>query len=110
MNKEVKEIIEQDNVTLEIITYATYNDARVEITDLLSCLFKENKKLHEENERLKQKAETEHKAYIGTVQELTETATRIDKALHRIQLLQMDGEVFIKDLGLIVRDLKGSDK
>lgn len=32
----------------------------------------------------------------------------IDKALHRIQLLQMDGEVTIKDLGLIVRDLRGT--
>ncbi len=32
---------------------------------------------------------------------------RIDKAIHRIQLLQMDGEVTIKDLGLIVRDLRG---
>ena len=35
---------------------------------------------------------------------------RIDKALHRIQLLQMDGEVTIRDLGLILRDLKGEDK
>lgn len=32
------------------------------------------------------------------------------KAIHRIQLLQMDREVSIADLGLIVRDLRGDDK
>lgn len=32
---------------------------------------------------------------------------RINKAIHRIQLLQMDNEVTVRDLGLIVRDLKG---
>lgn len=35
---------------------------------------------------------------------------RINKALYRIQLLQMDGEVTIKDLGIIVNRLKGDDK
>lgn len=34
---------------------------------------------------------------------------RINKALHRIQLLQMDGEVTVRDLGLIVRDLRGDE-
>ena len=49
-------------------------------------LDKENQMLFEENFELRQK---------------------IDKTIHRIQLLQMDGEVTIKDLGLIVRNLKG---
>lgn len=41
--------------------------------------------------------------------ELTEylIGDNVIKAIHRIQLLQMDGEVEVKDLGLIVRDLKG---
>ena len=39
-----------------------------------------------------------------------ELTNRITKAIYRIQLLQMDGEVSIKDLGKIVKDLKGSDK
>ena len=34
-------------------------------------------------------------------------SNRIARALHRIQLLQMDGEVTIRDLGLIVTDLRG---
>lgn len=34
---------------------------------------------------------------------------RINKAIHRIQLLQMDNEVTVRDLGLIVRDLKGDN-
>ena len=34
---------------------------------------------------------------------------RINRAIHKIQLLQMDGEVTIRDLGLIVRDLKGDN-
>jgi len=53
------------------------------------------------------------KQYIEYEQQKEETErlqARIDKALHRIQLLQMDGEVSIKDLGKIVRDLRGSDK
>lgn len=35
---------------------------------------------------------------------------RINKALHKIQLLQMDGEVTVKDLGIIVNRLKGDDE
>ena len=42
-------------------------------------------------------------------EQLFETNQKIDKAIHRIQLLQMDGEVTIKDLGLIVKDLKGEE-
>lgn len=34
---------------------------------------------------------------------------RINKALHRIQLLQMDGEVTVSDLGFIVRELRGDE-
>ena len=34
----------------------------------------------------------------------------ITKALHRIQLIQMDGEVSIRDLTELVNILKGSDK
>lgn len=35
---------------------------------------------------------------------------RIYKVLHRIQLLQMDNEVTIKDLGLIVKDLTSKEE
>lgn len=35
---------------------------------------------------------------------------RINKALYKIQLLQMDGEVTVKDLGIIVNRLKGDDE
>ena len=45
----------------------------------------------------------EHKKLNGELRE------KINKAIHRIQLLQMDGEVSIKDLGLIVKDLKGEE-
>ena len=41
---------------------------------------------------------------------IKEQQDKIDRTIHRIQLLQMDGEVSIKDLGLIVRDLQGSDE
>lgn len=40
-------------------------------------------------------------------QDNKELKQRINKAIHRIQLLQMEGEVSIKDLGLIIRDLRG---
>lgn len=36
-----------------------------------------------------------------------ELSNRIYNAMHRIQLLQMEGEVSIKDLGLLIKDLKG---
>ena len=107
MNKEVKrtltymkQYVEEPNVPDDS---GEYPDAWEFYPEEIKCVLDYITSLEE-------KVETEHKAYMGTVQELTETATRIDKALHRIQLLQMDGEVFIKDLGLIVRDLKGSDK
>lgn len=40
---------------------------------------------------------------------IKEQQDKIDKAIHRIQLLQMDGEVSIKDLGFIVKDLRGEN-
>lgn len=39
-----------------------------------------------------------------------ELSRRMNNAIHRIQLLQMDGEVSVKDLGFLLRDLKGADK
>lgn len=47
------------------------------------------------------------KAHNVLVEENQQLKDRIIKAIHRIQLLQMDGVVEIKDLGLIARDLKG---
>ena len=61
--------------------------------DEIQQLRQENIMLHEINDQ--------HRKLNG------ELRKRIDKAIHRIQLLQMDGEVTIKDLVLIVRDLKG---
>lgn len=69
MNKEVKEIID---------------DIKDFIKDKkqIVCYGKETMKiLLDYITSLEEKLETEHKAYMGTVKELTETATRIDKAL-----------------------------
>lgn len=75
--------------------------------------------LEQENERLKEIVENlatftvcgDRKQIKNTAQYKLEIAQdKIDKAIHRIQLLQMDGEVCIKDLGLIVRDLTGGDE
>ena len=66
-------------------------------------LLQENQQLKEDyNKVVHEVTEFESKVY-----ELEEV---INKAIHRIQLLQMDGEVTIRDLGLIVRDLKGENK
>ena len=66
--------------------------------------------LKQENKILRENAEHNDKVVDKVNWENNLLQQRIDKALHRIQLLQMDGEVTIKDLGLIVRDLKGEDK
>lgn len=63
---------------------------------------------------LEEKLETEHKAYMGTVKELTETATRIDKALDFINQYN----IYFDDSGRnheyipkeLINILKGSDK
>ena len=44
-----------------------------------------NKEVKEIIDGLKLKLETEHKAFMGTMQELTETATRIDKAMEKFE-------------------------
>jgi len=42
--------------------------------------------------------------------EIERLNNNINKTIHRIQLIQMDGEVSIKDLTKLVNTLKGSDK
>ncbi len=64
--------------------------------------------LEQENEELNRMCEIYSKSLYNA--DLTKAEARIDKAIHRIQLLQMDGEICIKDLGLIVRDLTGGDE
>lgn len=82
--------------------------------DLILSLKTEEK--DEENKNLKEKLETEHKAFMGTVQELTETATRIDKALKYIEknawFCYKDNEEVIDRVATEeLKDiLKGSDK
>ena len=76
-----------------------------EIKWLRQCV----RELQEEREQLKEdynKVVHEATEFESKVYELEEV---INKAIHRIQLLQMDGEVTIRDLGLIVRDLKGEN-
>lgn len=51
-----------------------------------------------------------HKYMKKLLEENIQLKNNIIKAIHRIQLLQMDGEVEVRDLGLIVRDLKGDGK
>lgn len=81
--------------------------------------YKTLKELQEENEELKEKIENlttmtvcgDRKQIKNTAQyKLDIYKSRINKAIHRIQLLQMDNEVTVKDLGLIARDLTGGDE
>lgn len=49
--------------------------------------------------------------YITNLEEqLQQKKDVINKAIHRIQLIQMDGEVTIRDLTELVNILKGVDK
>ena len=52
--------------------------------------------------------------YIDLIQTYDKEVKRqykcINKAIHRIQLIQMDGEVSIKDLGKLANILMGVDK
>lgn len=77
-----------------------------------------NGELREEIDRLNKSLEEQRHFYLekieklenhkrGMLVELFKERDKIDKTIDRIQLLQMDGEVSIKDLGLIVRALKG---
>jgi len=76
MNKEVKEILEDLRNKNMSVDDLTHND-KTKLLDYITSL--------------EEKIEIEHKAYMGTVNELTETATRIDKAVeyintHKIKL------------------------
>ena len=47
--------------------------------------------------------------YCSYELEIMRLRNNIRRALHRIQLLQMDGEVAVSDLGYIVRELRGDE-
>ena len=61
---------------------------------------------------VKQQQEIEKLTFESTKWEskFYDEAKKVDKAIHRIQLIQMDGEVNIRDLTELVNILKGSDK
>lgn len=50
------------------------------------------------------------KTIENTLKEVERLNNNINKTIHRIQLIQMDGEVTIRDLTELVNILKGSDK
>ena len=80
----------------------------VDTKEHLQELFDYITNLEEEIKELNRMCEIYSKSLYNA--DLTKAEARIDKAIHRIQLLQMDGEICIKDLGLIVRDLTGGDE
>ena len=100
-NEEIKELKEK------IIVLQNFH----KVKDKKLKLFEEEREKHnklidkqkQEINRLEKNNEFLNKCNI-------ELTSRISKSIHRIQILQMDNEVSIKDLGKIVRDLKGSDK
>ena len=111
------EMLEEEikNITGELM------EATIEISNL-RAINEEHRKLNgelrEEIDRLNKSLEEQRHFYLKKIEklenhkrsmlvELFKERDKIDKAIHRIQLLQMDGEVSIKDLGLIVRALKG---
>lgn len=55
-------------------------------------------------------AEEVYKRYYELKEQLKQKEDIINKAIHRIQLIQMDGEVTIRDLTELVNILKGVDK
>ena len=79
-----------------------YRDKKDQFKDKLLSQLREVKQL---NKELKDKGFIIDKL----MEENRQLKGKINKAIHRIQLLQMDGEVTIRDLGLIVRDLKGEN-
>lgn len=103
MNKEVKEILNEIGYHQHIHEHLTLNPKELDI-------------LKDHITSLEQKLETEHKAFMGTVQELTETATRIDKALKCIDenawFCYKDNEEVIDRVAAeeLINILKGSDK
>lgn len=63
------------------------------------------KRLQQENQQLKERVDTLKETQIKQLQIIEDKDKKIYKALHRIQLLQMDGEVSKKDLGKIANIL-----
>jgi hypothetical protein len=63
------------------------------------------KRLQQENQQLKERVDTLKETQIKQLQIIEDKDKKIYKALHRIQLLQMDGEVSTKDLGKIANIL-----
>ena len=63
------------------------------------------KRLQQENQQLKERVDTLKETQIKQLQIIEDKDKKIYKALHRIQLLQMDGEVSIRDLGKIANIL-----
>lgn len=62
-------------------------------------------KVKDENQQLKERVDTLKETQIKQLQIIEDKDKKIYKALHRIQLLQMDGEVSTKDLGEIANIL-----
>lgn len=63
------------------------------------------KRLQQENQQLKERVDTLKETQIKQLQIIEDKDKKIYRALHRIQLLQMDGEVSIRDLGKIANIL-----
>lgn len=76
-----------------------------EILDLITNLQEENERLKELDENYPIEEQLAEALKYENIYK-----SRINKAIHRIQLLQMDNEVTVKDLGLIARDLTGGDE
>lgn len=78
----------------EIITQEELDEVKIAI-----------KELQQENKQLKERVDTLKETQIKQLQIIEDKDKKIYKALHRIQLLQMDGEVSTKDLGEIANIL-----
>lgn len=104
MNKEVKEIIDDiKDFIKDKKQIVCYGKKTMEI--LLDYITS-----------LEEKVETEHKAYMGTVNELTETATKLEKATKFCEdnLCYYDKTGYYIKNGCalldLLQDYKGSDK
>lgn len=65
---------------------------------------------NEELEKILVRADMEFEEIKDKARFYDELQQRINKALHRIQLMQMDGEVSIKDITELARILRGNDE
>lgn len=106
MNEEqIKQYYERIEKLLNGANKETYGFAPEEIRQILKWY----EVLQQENQQLNQLLKDKGFIIDKLMEENRQLKGKINKSLHRIQLLQMDGEVTIRDLGLIVRDLKGEN-